>query len=203
MCCGWRAGADNKFQEEEACLSVRVKATSTPVAIPPPSCTATVWQRGAHVARTMAPIKNPIGGVGPHFQSVWLMIRRSLGLAFVPCVGRGRGVGLGGGGYSIGGGGYPSTPFWGGFLPQIGGESPQKMGIKFGVYQPYGRGFTLSTSHDDTPSTGGGGGWPASPVATGCQGNPCSTGIRWGVSPAAQMGCLCNRSGSPSGADQP
>ena len=40
--------------------------------------------------------------------------------------------------------------------------------------------------------------WPASPVATGCQGNPCSTGIRWGVSPAAQMGCLRNRSGSPS-----
>ena len=31
----------------------------------------------------------------------------------------------------------------------------------------------------------------------------CSTGIRWGVSPAAQMGCLRNRSGSPSGADQP
>ena len=27
--------------------------------------------------------------------------------------------------------------------------------------------------------------WPASPVATRCQGNPCSTGIRWGVSPAA------------------
>ena len=46
--------------------------------------------------------------------------------------------------------------------------------------------------------------WPASPVATGCQGNPCSTGIRWGVSPAAQMGCLRNRrSGSPPGADQP
>ena len=44
--------------------------------------------------------------------------------------------------------------------------------------------------------------WPASPVATGCQGNPCSTGIRWRVSPAAQMGCLRNRSGSPSGADQ-
>ena len=22
--------------------------------------------------------------------------------------------------------------------------------------------------------------WPASPVATGCQGNPCSSGIRWG-----------------------
>ena len=49
--------------------------------------------------------------------------------------------------------------------------------------------------------------WPASPVATGCQGNPCSTGIRWGVSPAAQMGCLRNKNGSsngsPSGADQP
>ena len=45
--------------------------------------------------------------------------------------------------------------------------------------------------------------WPANPVATGCQGNPCSTGIRWGLSPAAQMGCLRNRSGSPSGADQP
>ena len=27
--------------------------------------------------------------------------------------------------------------------------------------------------------------WPASPVATRCQGNPCSTGIRWGVPPAA------------------
>ena len=40
--------------------------------------------------------------------------------------------------------------------------------------------------------------WPASPVATGCQGNPCSTGIRWGLSPATQMGCLRNRSGSPS-----
>ena len=45
--------------------------------------------------------------------------------------------------------------------------------------------------------------WPASPVATGCQGNPCSTGIRWGVSPAAQMGCLHSRSGSPLGADEP
>ena len=45
--------------------------------------------------------------------------------------------------------------------------------------------------------------WPASPVATGCQGNLCSTGIRWGVSPAAQMGCLRNRSGSPPGVDQP
>ena len=27
--------------------------------------------------------------------------------------------------------------------------------------------------------------------------------LEWGVSPAAQMGCLRNRSGSPSGADQP
>ena len=46
--------------------------------------------------------------------------------------------------------------------------------------------------------------WPASPVATGCQGNPCSTGIRGGgVSPAAQMGCLCNRRRSPPGAYQP
>ena len=44
--------------------------------------------------------------------------------------------------------------------------------------------------------------WPVSPVAIGCQGNPCSTGIRWGVSPAAQMGCWRNRSGNPSGADQ-
>ena len=48
-----------------------------------------------------------------------------------------------------------------------------------------------------------GDGLAASPVATGCQGNPCSTGIRWGVSPAAQMGCLRNTSGSPPGADQP
>ena len=53
------------------------------------------------------------------------------------------------------------------------------------------------------PATIKGMAWPASPVATGCQGNPCSTGIRWGVSPAAQMGCLRNRSGSPSGEDQP
>ena len=45
--------------------------------------------------------------------------------------------------------------------------------------------------------------WPASLIATRCQGNPCSTGIRWGVSPAAQMGCLRKRSGSPLGADQP
>ena len=40
--------------------------------------------------------------------------------------------------------------------------------------------------------------WPASPAATGCQGNPCSTDIRWGVSPAAHMGCSRNRSGRPA-----
>ena len=60
---------------------------------------------------------------------------------------------------------------------------------------------------DPSPPPGGGGGgwlaWPVSPVAIGYQGNPCSKGIRWGVSPTAQMGCLRNRSGSPSGADQP
>ena len=73
-----------------------------------------------------------------------------------------------------------------------------------------------SSQSRDVQRRGGGGGacawgaatikgmaWPASPVATGCQGNPCSTSIRWGVSPASQMGCLRNRSGSPSGADQP
>ena len=41
--------------------------------------------------------------------------------------------------------------------------------------------------------------WPARPVATGCQGNPCSTGIRWGVSPAAQMGCLRTGAGAHQG----
>ena len=50
-------------------------------------------------------------------------------------------------------------------------------------------------------------GWLGQPApslaASGCQGNPCSTCIRWGGCPAAQMGCLRNRSGSPSGADQP
>ena len=49
--------------------------------------------------------------------------------------------------------------------------------------------------------------WPASSDATGCQGNPYSTGIktgmRWGVSPATHMGCLRNRSRSPPGVDQP
>ena len=39
--------------------------------------------------------------------------------------------------------------------------------------------------------------WPASPVATGCQGNPCSTGIRWGVSPAAQMDCFRKQEREP------
>ena len=48
-----------------------------------------------------------------------------------------------------------------------------------------------------------GGGLASQPCRYGVQGNPCSTGIRWGVSPTAQMGCLRNRSGSPSGADRP
>ena len=41
--------------------------------------------------------------------------------------------------------------------------------------------------------------WPASPVATGCQGNPCSTGIRWGVSPAAQMAVCATGAGAHQG----
>ena len=47
--------------------------------------------------------------------------------------------------------------------------------------------------------------WLASPVTTRCQGNLCSTGIRWGVPPVAQMGYLGNksRSGSPPGVDLP
>ena len=48
-----------------------------------------------------------------------------------------------------------------------------------------------------------GDGLASQPLAHGCQGNPCSTGIRWGVSPAAQMGCLLSRRGCPPGADQP
>ena len=42
---------------------------------------------------------------------------------------------------------------------------------------------------------------PPPPPSTRCPRTP--QGIRWGVSPAAQMGCLHNRSGSPSWADQP
>ena len=41
--------------------------------------------------------------------------------------------------------------------------------------------------------------WPYTVGARGRGVLPCSTGIRWGVSPAAQMGCWRNRSGSPSG----
>ena len=44
---------------------------------------------------------------------------------------------------------------------------------------------------------------PPGPVGRREGATPCSTGIRWGVSSTAQMGCLRNRSGSPSGADQP
>ena len=48
-------------------------------------------------------------------------------------------------------------------------------------------------------SRGGGGGksWRGGRL------NRCSTGISSGVSPAAQMGCLRSKRGSPSGADQP
>ena len=46
-----------------------------------------------------------------------------------------------------------------------------------------------------------GGGLASQPRRYRCQGNPFLTGIRWGVSPVAQMGCLCNRSGSPLGVD--
>ena len=50
-----------------------------------------------------------------------------------------------------------------------------------------------------------GDGLASQPLATGCQGNPCSTGIRGGGggAPAAQMGCLRSRRGCPPGADQP
>ena len=41
--------------------------------------------------------------------------------------------------------------------------------------------------------------WPAIPIATGCQGNPCSTSNRWGVSPAAKMSCLCSGGGAHQG----
>ena len=51
-------------------------------------------------------------------------------------------------------------------------------------------------------ATAQGAAWPPSPVATGCQGNPCSTGIGWGVSLAAQTGCLHDTGWSPPGADR-
>ena len=41
--------------------------------------------------------------------------------------------------------------------------------------------------------------WPASPVATGCQGNPCSTGIWWGVSPGNSRGNDSSKSTGRSG----
>ena len=67
-------------------------------------------------------------------------------------------------------------------------------GIGVGRYMRF---YQKSVCQDPIPvltvSSPGGGG----------AGNPCSTGIRWGVSPAAQMGCLRNRSRSPSAADQP
>ena len=46
--------------------------------------------------------------------------------------------------------------------------------------------------------------WEAATIkGMACPASPVATGIRWGVPPAAQMGCLRNRSRSPSGADQP
>ena len=41
--------------------------------------------------------------------------------------------------------------------------------------------------------------WPASPVATGCQGNPCSTGIRWGVSPQPRLAVCATGGGAHQG----
>ena len=93
---------------------------------------------------------------------------------------------------------------WRPLLPDPG-SPPLRWKCRKGPAQGRGR---SSSPPPTTPEAGGaatikGMAWPASPVATGCQGNPCATGIRWGVSPTAQMGCLRNRSGSPSGADQP
>ena len=86
------------------------------------------------------------------------------------------------------------------------GDGTGPPGVRCGTNQPFwnapplGRGGGGACTWE--AATIKGMAWPANPVASGCQGNPCSTGIRWGVSPAAQMGCLRNRSGSPSGADQ-
>ena len=48
-------------------------------------------------------------------------------------------------------------------------------------------------------------GWPGQPAPSlpGARATPAQAASGGGVSPAAQMGCLRNRSGSPSGADQP
>ena len=39
--------------------------------------------------------------------------------------------------------------------------------------------------------------WPPNVVTNGCQGHLCSTGIRWGVPPAAQLGCQNGETRSP------
>ena len=39
--------------------------------------------------------------------------------------------------------------------------------------------------------------WPASPVPTGCQGNPCSTGIRWGGVARSPDGLFAQQEGEP------
>ena len=41
--------------------------------------------------------------------------------------------------------------------------------------------------------------WPASPVATGCQGNPCSSGIRWGVFPQPRWAVCTTGAGAHQG----
>ena len=41
--------------------------------------------------------------------------------------------------------------------------------------------------------------WPASPVATGCQGNPCSTGIRWGCLPQPRWAVCATGAGAHQG----
>ena len=54
-------------------------------------------------------------------------------------------------------------------------------------------------SLEPSPSVAGSAHRPLAPL---CPPSPCLT-YPDGGSPAAQMGCLGNRSGSPSGADQP
>ena len=41
--------------------------------------------------------------------------------------------------------------------------------------------------------------WPANPVATGCQGNPCSTGIRWGCLPQPRWAVCATGVGAHQG----
>ena len=41
--------------------------------------------------------------------------------------------------------------------------------------------------------------WPANPVATGCQGNPCSTSIRWGCLPQPRWAVCATGAGAHQG----